>query len=273
MGINVTFVDQTDMSTFERAITPRTRLVMLESPSNPLMRLTDLRAIAEIAKARSVTTLIDNTIATPINQRPLALGIDLVMHSATKYLSGHGDVSAGVLVGSKDLIGAVWDKAHILGATLDPFAAWLALRGLRTLPMRVARQNLTAAAIAQCLETHPLIERIHYPGLPCHPQYRLGLEQMTGAGGVFSFEVRGGAAAAERVLGKLKLARRAASFGSFAALAVHPAAMWAGMMTDEQLAASGVPPGLIRFAVGFEDSDDLVTDIFSALDATARETP
>ncbi|MFY4019553.1 trans-sulfuration enzyme family protein, partial [Achromobacter xylosoxidans] len=154
LGIDVTFVDQADVAGFAAAVRPNTRLFMLESPSNPMLRLTDLARLAEIARARGITTLADNTIASPINQRPLEFGIDLVMHSATKYLCGHGDVSAGVLVGDERRIKAVWEKAYLLGATLDPFAAWLVLRGLRTLPMRVARQNETALKVARHLEAH-----------------------------------------------------------------------------------------------------------------------
>lgn len=265
LGIDVTFVDQTDPEAFAKAAKPTTRLFLLESPSNPMMRLTDLRAVADIARSRGVATLVDNTIASPINQRPLALGADIVVHSATKYLSGHSDVSAGIVVGSKAAITAIWEKAYILGATLDPFAAWLALRGLRTLPMRVQRHNETAARIAYHLVGHPGIEKVHYPGLVSHPQNALARRQMSGFGGVLSFEVAGGPKAAEAVLAGLRLAHRSASFGSFSTLAVHPAAMWAGMMTAEQLREADLPPGLIRLGVGFEDPDVLIGDLESAL--------
>lgn len=273
LGIDVTFVDQCDTEAFDRAVKPTTRLFMLESPSNPMMRLTDLTAVAAIARRHGVATLVDNTIASPINQQPLSLGIDLVMHSATKYLGGHSDISAGVLVGAKARIEAVWEKAYLLGATLDPFAAWLALRGLRTLPMRVARQNETALHVAHHLAGHPQVEVVHYPGLEAHPQHGLAKQQMTGFGGVLSFEVKGGLAAAEALVAALKLAHRSASFGSFSTLVVHPAAMWAGMMTPEQLGEAGLPPGLVRLGVGFEDAGAITADLDAALASAARRPP
>jgi cystathionine beta-lyase/cystathionine gamma-synthase len=265
LGIDVSFVEQTHADAFANAIRPTTRLIMLESPSNPMMRLTDLRAVANLAKSKGIVTMVDNTIASPINQRPMEFGIDLVMHSATKYLSGHSDVSAGILIGSKASITAIWEKAYILGATLDPFAAWLALRGLRTLPMRVQRHNETTMQIAAFLKDHAKVDKVHYPGLPSHPQHDLARQQMNGFGGVLSFEVSGGAEAAEAVVAGLRLAHRSASFGSFSTLVVHPAAMWAGMISAEQLREADLPPGLIRLGVGFESPDALIADLEGAL--------
>jgi len=269
-GIDVSFVDQTDPEAFADAIRPTTRLMMLESPSNPMMRLTDLRVVAALARSAGVTTIVDNTLASPINQRPIELGIDLVMHSATKYLSGHSDVSAGVLVGSKPTISAVWEKAYVLGATLDPFAAWLALRGLRTLPMRMQRHNETGMRVAAFLAQHPHVENVNYPGLPGHPQHGLAERQMSGFGGVLSFEIKGGAATAEAVVANLNLAHRSASFGSFSTLVVHPAAMWAGMMSAEQLLEADLPPGLIRLGAGFEAPEALIEDLDGALNKACR---
>jgi cystathionine beta-lyase/cystathionine gamma-synthase len=265
LGIDVSFVDQTATEAFANAVRPTTRMMMLESPSNPMMRLTDLRAAATLAKSKGITTLVDNTIASPINQRPYDLGVDLVMHSATKYLSGHSDVSAGVVAGSTASISAIWEKAYVLGATLDPFAAWLALRGLRTLPMRVERHNATAMQVAAYLEQHPRVEAVHYPGLPAHPQHALARGQMSGFGGVLSFEVAGGAAAAEAFVAGLRLAHRSASFGSFSTLVVHPSAMWAGMLNAEQLREADLPPSLIRLGVGFESPAALIADLQAAL--------
>jgi cystathionine beta-lyase/cystathionine gamma-synthase len=263
LGIEVSFLDQSDPDAFRHAIRPNTRLFVLETPCNPMMRLTDLRAITAIAKAQGVTTLVDNTIASPINQQPLRLGADLVMHSATKYIGGHSDLSAGVLIGSAARIMSAWDKAYLIGATLDPFAAWLALRGLRTLPLRVARHNESALAVAHYLSQHPAVSAVHYPGLPSHPDHGLAHEQMSGFGGVVSFEVSGGLAGGEAVVAGLRHAHRSASFGSFSTLVVHPAAMWAGMMTPDQLAASGLPPGLIR--LGVEEPSDVIADLAEAL--------
>ncbi|PXW64551.1 methionine-gamma-lyase [Chelatococcus asaccharovorans] len=265
LGIEVSFVDQIDTAAFLDAVRPMTRLIILESPSNPMMRLTDLAAIADFANRAGIATFVDNTIASPLNQRPISMGVDLVMHSATKYLAGHSDVSAGIVVGSKEKISAIWEKAYILGATLDPFAAWLALRGLRTLPMRIARHNDTAMRVATFLAQHSQVEAVHYPGLPSHAQHDLARRQMTGFGGVLSFEVKGGAVEAEKVVSNLHLAHRSASFGSFSTLVVHPAAMWAGMMSAEQLRDADLPANLIRLGVGFEAPEALIADLDGAL--------
>ena len=266
-GIDVDFFDQRSFEEFSDALSPKTKLILLESPSNPLLRLTDIAQFTIHAKGVSnATILIDNTVSTPINQRPLLLGVDLVMHSATKALGGHADFIGGILAGSSACITSVWKTAHLLGATMDPFAAWLALRGLRTLPMRVARHNQTALQVATRLERHPSIPAVYYPGLKSHPQHELAQRQMpNGTGGLLSFEVVGGLTAAETVMSRMKIAHRSASFGSFSTLAVHPAAMWAGMMTEAQLHEAELPPGLIRLGVGFEDPDVIADDIEAAL--------
>jgi cystathionine beta-lyase/cystathionine gamma-synthase len=266
-GIAADFFVQTDFDDFAAKLRPETTLILLESPANPLLGLTDIAAIAAHAKANGgAVVLVDNTIATPINQRPLSLGADIVMHSATKALGGHADLIGGVLAGSEAHIEAVWEVAHLLGATLDPFAAWLALRGLRTLPMRVERHNRTALAVAQRLDRNPRIVAVHYPGLASHPQHNLAAGQLSpGAGGLLSFEVAGGLAAAETVLDNLHVAHRSASFGSFSSLVVHPAAMWAGTMTEAQMRDVALPPGLIRLGVGFEDPDVIAGDVEQAL--------
>jgi len=267
LGIGLDLFDQQDFESFAAALKPETSLILLESPTNPLLRLTDIATLS--AHARSVCDamiLIDNTLATPINQRPLTLGADLVMHSITKSIGGHSDVSGGILVGSIAHVTAVWQTAYLLGATLDPFAAWLALRGLRTLPLRVAQHNSSALKVASRLEGHRKVKTVHYPGLKSHPQFELARRQMRGAGGVLSFEVEGGMHGAEVVMAEMKLAHRSASFGSFSTLAVHPAAMWAGMMNEEQLLEAGLPAGLVRIGVGLEDPDRISEDIEVALD-------
>ncbi|GGM61359.1 cystathionine gamma-synthase [Thermopolyspora flexuosa] len=267
LGIEVTFVDQADTPAFARALRPNTRLVMLETPSNPLLRVTDLRAVAELARDRGILTMADNTVATPVNQRPLECGVDLVMHSVTKSLSGHSDVLAGIVAGSRELIERIWQTHILVGAVVSPYDAWLALRGLRTLVMRVERQNAGALALARFLQAHPGVAAVNHPGLPEHPQHGLAVRQMRGFGGLLSFEPHGGREAAERLLSALRLVRRSPSLGGYRTLAVRPAAMWALELSDEELTEAGVPPALIRVAVGLENPDDLVADFERALAA------
>jgi cystathionine beta-lyase/cystathionine gamma-synthase len=267
-GIECTLVDGTRPDEFAAAIRPNTKLIYCESPTNPLMHLTDLRAVAELARPRGITTMVDNTFATPLNQRPLELGIDVVLHSATKYLSGHHDVMAGAIVSSKEFIKQAWRFSIVAGAVLSPFEAWLLLRGMRTLELRVERHNRNALAVAQFLDTHAKIARVNYPGLPTHPQRALALRQMSGFTGILSIELRGGYDAAVKFLKALKLGRCAASLGGFATLLVHPAAMWADSLTREQREAVGVSDSLVRISVGLEDERDLLADFAQALEQT-----
>ncbi|TCC28111.1 trans-sulfuration enzyme family protein [Kribbella speibonae] len=266
LGVETTLVDQTDLEAFEKALTPRTRLILVESPSNPLLQITDLRAVADLARAHDVLTLADNTFASPVNQQPIAFGIDLVWHSATKYLNGHTDVSAGVLAGSAEHLDRIWDVGVLTGAVLGPIDAWLLLRGLRTLPLRMERHNANGLALAGVLNDHSAITHAHYPGLATHPQRGLAGSQMSGFGGVLALELAGGFEAADAFLGRLRYSRRSASLGGVESLAVHPASMWRGMLSDEQIAASGVPLGLVRLAAGTEDTADLVADVLNALE-------
>jgi methionine-gamma-lyase len=266
MGVEVTRVDQRDPDAFERAIRPDTSLIMLETPSNPLMQLTDLAAVAALARARRIPTLVDNTFATPLNQRPLDLGIDLVAHSGTKYFGGHSDIIAGVVMGTDERITEVWNTHVILGAALGPFDGWLMLRGLRTLGLRVRQHNTNAMALAQFLVAHPAVAAVHYPGLPNHPQHELACRQMSGFGGMLSFELRGGYQAADRCLSRLAIATRAASLGGVETLAVHPASNFLHYMTLEEAAKIGMAPGLLRISVGLEGRDDLIADFAQALE-------
>lgn len=259
-GVRATLVDQTDIGAFERAIEPGTRLIVVETPVNPTLALTDLAAVATLARARGIRTLADNTFASPLNQRPRDLGIDVVVHSATKYLGGHHDLTAGVVVGESDLIERVWNDAIVLGAVLSPHDAWLLLRGLRTLAVRVARINASALALARELETMPGIEAVHYPGLPSHPQHALAQRQMSGYGGVMAVRVAGGYRGAERVMQRLRLFAQAVSLGGVESLAVHAAAMWAGSLDDASMRAAGIAPDLIRLSVGLEAVADLIDD-------------
>jgi cystathionine beta-lyase/cystathionine gamma-synthase len=271
-GVTVTLVDQTSAAAFGAALRAETRLILLESPSNPLLTLTDLQAVAALARARGILTLCDGTIATPINQQPLRCGIDLVIHSATKYLGGHHDLMGGVAAGAASLIGKIAESLVVLGPVPDPFAAWLLLRGLRTLPVRVERQNRTALAVAGFLAAHSAVAAVHYPGLPSHPQHALACRQMRGGyGGLLSFELRD-AAAAQRFLDAMTLPSRAVSFGGFESLATAPAGMWMGAVGETITAVAGIPASLIRLSVGLEHEADLIADLARALSAIGDST-
>lgn len=264
-GVECTFVDQTRAEAFAEALRPDTKLIYTETPTNPLMQLTDLRAVADIARARGIKTVVDNTFATPFNQRPLELGIDVVVHSATKYLGGHHDITAGCIIASQKFIEEAWRFSLVAGATMSPFDAWLLLRGLRTLPLRVERQNANALALAQFLERHPKVGRVHYPGLESHPQHELARRQMHGFTGMLGVELGGGYEAAERFISSLKLATYAASLGGYETLVVHPAAMWGLQLSPEQRERMGVSDSLVRVSVGLEDERDLLKDFEQAL--------
>ncbi|MFF9572048.1 trans-sulfuration enzyme family protein [Streptomyces sp. NPDC014685] len=270
LGVSTTLVDQTDPEAFAGALGPRTRLILVETPSNPLLQITDLRAVADLARAHDVITMADNTFATPLNQRPAEFGIDVTWHSATKYLNGHSDVSAGALAGPADLLDRIWDTGLLTGATLGPIDAWLLLRGMRTLPLRVPRHNANGQALAEALQDHPAVSRVYYPGLESHPQHRLATDQMSGFGGVLGIEFTGGFDMADAFLGHLNYSRRSASLGGVESLAVHPASMWRGMLSDEQI-TDAVPPGLVRLAAGTEDTADLVADALAAATAVLTE--
>jgi methionine-gamma-lyase len=266
-GVEVSQVDQRDPAQFEKAIRPNTKLMLLESPSNPVMALTDLRAVGSIARQHGVLTIIDNTFATPLNQRPLEMGIDLVFYSATKYFGGHSDLIAGAVLGSGALVHKIWNCHVMLGAVLGPFDAWLLLRGLRTLALRVRQHNDNALALARFLETHRAVKVVHYPGLESHPQHELACRQMTGFGGMLSVELRGGYDAAERLLNNLQLPSRAASLGGVESLVVHPASNFLHYMSLEESEKIGIAPGLVRISVGVEAVGDLIADFDQALAA------
>ena len=266
-GVSVTYVDQTRAEDFAAALRPETKLVYAETPTNPLMALTDLRAVAHAARERGIMTIVDNTFATPVNQRPLDLGIDVSVHSATKYLGGHHDLSAGCVVSSREFVERAWRFSLVAGATLSPFDGWLLLRGLRTLGLRVERHNSNALALARFLEQHPKVERVYYPGLESHPQHELARSQMSGFTGMLSFELAGGFGGAERFISSLRLATYAPSLGGYETLVVHPAAMWGLQLSPEQKTEMGVGAGLVRVSVGLEDERDLLEDFSRALDA------
>ncbi len=265
-GVAHTLLDAGDVAALPDALRPETRLVLSESPTNPHLACIDLERLAAACRARrTVKSMVDATFATPVNCRPAAFGVDLVVHSATKYLAGHNDVLAGVVCGPSGLVSMIRDLRGVLGGVCDPHAAFLVGRGVKTLGLRVARQNSTARAIAERLAAHPRVERVFYPGLPSHPSHAVARAQMSGFGGVVSFVVKGGLDAASRVVDAMKLARIAPSLGGVETLVEQPAVMSYYEMTTEERAAIGIADGLIRLSVGIEETEDLVADVEAAL--------
>ncbi|GMK59777.1 hypothetical protein CspeluHIS016_0803830 [Cutaneotrichosporon spelunceum] len=267
-GVEVTIVEQTDLAAIAAAIRPTTRLIYVETPANPTLVVTDLAAVSDLAKQHNILTLADNTFAGPINSRPAALGIDVVLHSATKSLGGHSDITAGAICTTKLLAERMWDTALTLGATLSPMDAWLLLRGMRTLPLRMERINANALALAAWLEARPEVETVYYPMLPSHPQHEIAKKQMCGGGPVVAFAVRGGYDATSRFVSGLKLASQAVSLGGVETLAVHTAAMWAGSLSEAQMRTAGIAPNFVRMSVGIEDIGDLERDFAQALEGS-----
>jgi cystathionine gamma-synthase len=265
-GIEVSTVPAGDYDALEDAIRPTTRALVSESPTNPYNRIMDLARFAEIGRRHRVKTVIDGTFATPYNQRPLEFGIDLVMHSATKFLGGHNDLLAGAVCGSRELGDGVRALQAISGAVLDPFAAYLLVRGLKTFALRMERQNANAQAVAEFLAAHPRVATVHYAGLPSHPQHEVARKQMRGYGGVVSFEVRGDLAAASRVVDACRIPYIASSLGGVESLIEQPAIMSFYELTTEERLAIGIKDSLIRYSVGIEDAEDLVADLAQALD-------
>jgi cystathionine gamma-synthase len=265
-GVQSSLVAPGDLSELAQTITPSTRLVISESPTNPYLSCVDLAGLAKIVRGhRGVRSIIDATFATPVNCRPAGFGIDLVVHSATKYLAGHNDVLAGVVAGPQHLVSLVRDLRHVLGAVCDPHAAFLVGRGLKTLALRMERQNVTAASIARALEHHPSILRVFYPGLSSHPDHAVAREQMHGFGGVVSFLVKGGGPAARRLVDGCKLARIAPSLGGVETLIEQPAIMSYFELTPEERSAIGIDDGLVRLSVGIEEPRDILADLENAL--------
>ncbi|MDO9022423.1 MAG: PLP-dependent aspartate aminotransferase family protein [Deltaproteobacteria bacterium] len=268
-GVESTVVEPGDPDAVARAIVPgKTRLVISESPTNPYLRVVDLEALRAIKAAHpSVKFLIDATFSTPVNQRPIEHGVDLVIHSATKYLGGHNDLLAGSVSGSAALIDAIRDFRGVLGGVLDPHAAYLLLRGVKTLGLRVARQNASALSLARALESDPRIERVFYPGLESHPDHRVAVAQMSGFGGVVSFLVKGDGPRTERFVDACRIAAIAPSLGGVETLIEQPALMSYYEMSPDERLAVGIPDNLVRLAVGIESCDDLLDDLARALDA------
>jgi cystathionine gamma-synthase len=265
-GIETSVVHMGDYDALEAAIVPKkTRFIISESPTNPYLRIADLERIAELGKRHRVLTMIDSTFATPINQRPLEWGIDFVIHSATKYLSGHNDLLAGVVVGRADRIKALRDSRGVLGGIVDPQNAYLLDRGIKTLGVRVQQQNQTGLAVARFLESHLGIERVWYPGLASHPDHTIAVQQMNGFGGVVSFEVAGDLKTTSQFIDRLKIPYIAPSLGGVESLIEQPALMSYYEKTTEERLALGIKDNLVRFAIGIEDTNDILNDLDQAL--------
>jgi cystathionine gamma-synthase len=265
-GVRSTLVPPADLEALAAALRPDTRVVVSEAPTNPYQNVVDLRRLSRLCGERGIKTIIDATFATPINMRPAEHGIDLVIHSATKYLAGHNDVLAGFLAGPASLVSLVRELRHVLGGVLDPHAAYLVLRGMKTLAVRVAQQNRTALALAQGLEKHPRVRQVWYPGLPSHPHHQIARELMTGFGGVVTFAVKGDLASVGRFVDACRIPRIAPSLGGVESLIEQPALMSYFELAPEQRQAMGITDDLVRFTVGIEDTDDVVTDVLRALE-------
>ncbi len=264
-GIICQVCETEDHEAIESAIRDGCDVLYLESPTNPTLKVLDLARLIEAAHQVGAIAIVDNTFATPINQNPIALGADLVIHSATKYLGGHGDVLGGLVCGREDLVEKIFRYRELTGPSLDAFSAYLVLRSLKTLGLRVERQNENALTLARFLEGHPNIERVYYPGLESHPGHEIARRQMSGFGGVLSFELKDGLDAAARFLPRLRYAYMAANLGQVETI-VGPSATTSHVeLSEEERAASGVPEGLIRYAVGIEDVQDLRADLEAAL--------
>lgn len=264
-GVERRFVSLETLADPARAIGPKTRIVWFESPTNPTLRCVDVAAVAQACKQAGVLSAIDNTFASPINQQPLAMGIDLSMQSATKYLNGHSDVTGGVLSGSRALIDRLSKTRRLLGGVLDPQPAYALSRGLKTLPLRVARHNQNAMALASALEGHPTLTRVYYPGLPSHPDHDIARKQMSGFGGVVCIDLRGGQEAAYRVFDRLQVIKRAASLGGVESICSLPVLTSQYGLSDDELAKAGVTRGMMRLSIGLEDAEDLIDDVLQAL--------
>ncbi|RBP37249.1 methionine-gamma-lyase [Garciella nitratireducens DSM 15102] len=265
-GIEVTLIDGVDLNQLKEAMKENTKVVYLETPANPTLKVIDIHAVSEIAHQYGAKVVVDNTFMTPYLQRPIELGADIVVHSATKYLGGHGDIIAGVIAGPKDLLFEMKiPYLKDLGGVLSPFDAWLLVRGIKTLGIRMERHCENAQKVAEYLEQHPLIERVYYPGLPSHPQYELAKKQMRGFGGMISFELKGGVREGRTLMDNVRLIGLAVSLGCVDSLIQHPASMTHSPVPREERLAAGITDGLVRLSVGIENVEDIISDLEQAL--------
>jgi len=264
-GVRTTLVDPEDAESMARRVRDNTKIVYIETPTNPTLKLVDIRAAARVAHSVGAKLIVDNTFSSPLGQRPLKLGADMVVHGATKYLNGHSDVMAGAAAGRSEDIKRIRRMRKVLGGTLDPHAAFMVLRGIKTLAIRMKKHNESAAALTAFLESHPKVRKVNYPGLESHPQHALALRQMNGFGGMFSFELKGTMKEATRFTEALKLATMGASLGAVETLVVQPAAMTHTQLTPEDRRKTGITDTLIRVSVGIEDAEDIIADFAQAL--------
>jgi cystathionine beta-lyase/cystathionine gamma-synthase len=264
-GIEISFTDQTDSQKVESDIKPNSKVIFFESLSNPLLKLASLPEVAQITGRKGITLVMDNTFTTPINLRPLEWGADVVLHSCTKYLNGHSDLVAGALVGKRDLLDEVWKVMVRLGGCLDPHACYLLERGMKTLALRVERQNQNGWRVAKFLEDHSTVEKVIYPGLSAYSQRELADSFLSGFGGMVTFQIKGGDSAAREAMSKLRIIKEATSLGGVESLISMPTNTSHHLLSLEEKAELGIEPGLLRLSVGIEDSDDLVADLDSAL--------
>jgi methionine-gamma-lyase len=265
IGIEITRVDASRSEQVKKAMKSNTKMVLIETPANPTLKLIDIAAIAQIAHQGNALLAVDNTFLTPYLQQPRDLGADIVIHSATKYIGGHGDVVAGIVVGQKDFIKKAFKIATHYGWTMAPFNAWLLLRGLKTMALRVERSDSNAMKIAQWLEKHPAIERVYYPFLKSHPQYELAKRQQKSGGGIIAFEMKGGYKAGKALMDAVNLCTLAVSLGDCDTLIQHPASMTHAGMSEQAMREAYITPGLVRLAVGIEHADDLIADLDQAM--------
>ncbi len=265
-GVECTIVPFGDYGVLERAVRKNTRFIFSESPTNPYLNIFDLERLKQIGDRHGVLTLIDSTFAPPANQRPLEFGIDLVLQSCTKYLAGHNDILSGAVLGRSQLIAEIRDLHKSMGGTIDPHCCYLLLRGLKTFPLRVARQNDTALRVAQFLEQHPLVERVYYPFLPSHAHYDVACEQMSGGGGVVTFDLKGTLATSKKFLDSLSLCFIGPSLGGVETLITHPALVSYYDYSREERYKLGITDTLFRLALGIEDADDIIGDLSGALE-------
>ena len=266
-GIDTTFVPAGDYGRLESAMQQNTRVVIAESPTNPHLNVMDLEKVVAIAKSNRAKVVIDSTFATPFNQRPLEFGVDLVIHSATKYLGGHNDLIAGAVAGPEPLVSAIKDYRGILGGVIDPHCAYLLIRGIKTFPLRMARQNESALALARFLEGKPGIRQVYYPGLESHPHHRVAREQMSGYGGVVSFDLNADLAGTMAFLDRLEIPCIGASLGGVESIVSHPSTISYYEMERDDRIAIGISDELVRYSVGVEDAEDLIGDVERALEA------